>query len=198
MAAQVTMLTLKVGTLMSKEVPHLVEKSQNGIPDNIVRKNSIAAMKETRNRVFGPSEVISANRAVHLRYRLLTAFTFVEVIAALAIVSISLLALIKLHVVSISMADTAEITSQAVFLADEKIAETLALGYPKEGTYSGTVEKNALLMHWQTEVTELQLPQLDEVDITGLRRVFVDVSWEQGISRKHLQMSTYVADRKLP
>ena len=126
------------------------------------------------------------------------AFTFVEVLVALVIVSISLLALLRLHIISISMTDTAEITSQAVFLANEKIAETLAPGYPEEGTNSGTVEKNALCLHWRTEVTDLQPPQLGGLHIAGLRRIFVDVSWKQGIRRKHLQMSTYVADRNLP
>ena len=126
------------------------------------------------------------------------AFTFVEVIVALAIVSISLLALLRLHIISITMVDKAQTTSQAVFLADEKIAETLAAGYPEEGTNSGTVEKNGLTLNWRTEVTNLQLPQLDEVEITGLRKVLVDVNWRQGVGRRQLQMSTYVADRKLP
>jgi type II secretion system protein I len=125
------------------------------------------------------------------------AFTFIEVIVALTIVSISLLALLRLHIISISMVEKAQITSQAIFLANAKIAETLAAGYPNEGANSGTVERNGLTLNWQTEVTDLQLPQLQEADITGLRRVLVDVGWKQGIGRKHLQMSTYVADRKL-
>ena len=89
-------------------------------------------------------------------------------------------------------------TSQAVLLAEEKIAETMALGYPKEGTTSGTVEKNAHSLHWQTEVTGLQSPQLVEADITGLRKICVEVGWKQGSGSKSLQMSTYVADRRLP
>jgi len=178
------MLTLKVGISMSK--------------DNMNRKNSRAAIKGALQKAFASLEAIPASWRVHLRHGLLRAFTFVEVVTALAIVSISLLALIRLHIISISMADAAEITSQAIFLADEKIAETLALGYPEEGTNSGTVEKNALCLNWQTEVTDLRLPQLDGADITGLRKISVDVSWKQGVSRKHLQMSTYVADRKLP
>ena len=128
----------------------------------------------------------------------LTGFTFIEVIVALAVVSISLLGLIRLHLISIRMADAAEITSQGVLLAEEKIAETLALGYPDKGTKSGTVKKNALCLHWRTEVTELQSPRLAEADITGLRRVCVDVGWEQGGGYKNLQLSTYVADRRLP
>ena len=126
------------------------------------------------------------------------AFTFVEVVVALAIVSISLLALLRLHLISISMVDKAQITSQAVLLANEKIAETVAAGYPKEGTNSGTMEQNGLTLNWQTEVTDLRLPQLDEVHITGLRKILVDITWKQGVGRKQLQTSTYVADRKLP
>jgi prepilin-type N-terminal cleavage/methylation domain-containing protein len=138
------------------------------------------------------------NRRVETKATRKGAFTFIEVLVALVIVSISLLALLRLHIISISMTDTAEITSQAVFLANEKIAETLAPGYPEEGTNSGTVEKNSLCLHWRTEVTDLEPPQFGGLDIAGLRRIFVDVSWKQGIRRKHLQMSTYVADRKLP
>jgi len=188
------MLTLKAGILSSK--------------NNISSRNECTAMASSRRytlyakrymlfTAFTPLEVIPESWAMHLRRRLLTGFTFVEVIVALAIVSISLLALLRLHMISISMADTAQITSQAVFLADEKIAETLALGYPEVGTDSGTVEKSVLYLHWQTEVTHPQSPQLDEANITGLRKILVDVSWKQGVGRKHLQMSTYVADRKL-
>jgi hypothetical protein len=55
-----------------------------------------------------------------------------------------------------------------------------------------------LCLHWRTEVTDIEPSQLGETDTAGLRKIYVDVSWEQGIRWKHLQMSTYVADRKLP
>jgi prepilin-type N-terminal cleavage/methylation domain-containing protein len=139
----------------------------------------------------------SGDRRTAMEQTQTRAFTFVEVIVALAIISISLLALLRLHIISIGMADTAEITSQAVFLANEKIAETLASGYPKEGTNSGTVEKNALCLDWKTEVTDLRLSQLDKARIGGLRKISVVVNWKQGLGNKHLQMSTYVADREL-
>ncbi len=125
------------------------------------------------------------------------AFTFIEVLAALAIVSISVLALLKLHLISIKMTETTDITSQAVFLANEKIEELLALGYPKQGTNYGSLERNGLKWNWQTEVTDLKLSGLNETQIVGLRNITVDVSWKQGAGRKNLQVSTYVADRKL-
>ena len=126
------------------------------------------------------------------------AFTFIEVVVALAIVSISLLTLLRLHIISITMVDKAQITTQAVLLANEKIAETVAAGYPKECTDSGTTQTNGLTLNWQTEVKDLRLGQLEKVNITGLRKILVDITWKQGRSRKQLQMSTYVADRKLP
>jgi prepilin-type N-terminal cleavage/methylation domain-containing protein len=127
-----------------------------------------------------------------------TAFTLVEVIIALVVVSISLLGLIRLHLISISMAEVAEVTSQAVLLAEEKIAETLALGYPEEGIKSGEIEKNTQILHWRTEVADLQSPELIATEITGLRRIFVEIGWERGSGSKNLQMSTYVADRRIP
>ena len=130
--------------------------------------------------------------------RNLKAFTFVEVIIALVVVSISLLGLIRLHLISINMAGAAEMTSQAVLLAEEKIADTLALGYPKEGITSGQIEKNNQILHWRTEVEGLQSSQLTNAEINGLRSINVEVSFKQGADSKSLQMSTYVANRRLP
>ncbi len=134
---------------------------------------------------------------IFFREASIRAFTFVEVIIALTIVSISLLGLIRLHIININMTESAEITSQAVLLAQEKIAETFAAGYPNQGSNRGTVQKNALCFDWQTEVTDLHLPQLNQADICGLRKVSVDVNRKQGVRQKHLQMSTYITDRKL-
>ncbi|MBN2269121.1 MAG: prepilin-type N-terminal cleavage/methylation domain-containing protein [Sedimentisphaerales bacterium] len=125
------------------------------------------------------------------------AFTFVEVLAALAIVSISLLGLLRLHLISIKMADSAQATSRAVLLARGKIAETLALGYPEIGVEAGVVEDDTLELRWRTEVSDFQLPELVEAGLTGLREISVDVAWNQGVGRKHLQMSTCVADGRL-
>lgn len=177
------MLILKAGTLIC-----------NG--NNVKYKR--AQMKAGKRRAFIPLEVNPAGRAACPRCGFLKGFTFIEVIVALAVVSISLVGLIKLHLISIGMAEAAEVTYQAVLLAEEKIAETLALGYPEEGTQSGTVEKNALSLHWRTEVTNLQSRHLAEAEITGLRRINVDVGWKQGAGYKNLKMSTYVADRRLP
>jgi general secretion pathway protein I len=126
------------------------------------------------------------------------AFTLVEVVAALAVASIALLSLLRLHLVSISMADRVEAKTQAIHLAQEKMAETLAQGYPEAGTITGTTEKNNLHFDWRTQVADLRLPSVSQGRLTGLRTIRVDVTWSRGSGQSHLQMATYVADRRIP
>jgi len=125
------------------------------------------------------------------------AFTLLEAVMALAIVSIALLGLLRLNLISISMVDRAQTTSQAVLLAQQKIEETLCLGYSKLGTQSGIVQRDGLTMRWQSQVTDLPPSLFDQLNITGLRKVLVDVSWKNGSSQRQVQLSTYVADRNL-
>ena len=143
----------------------------------------------------------SRNNTAGIRVALASGFTFIEVLIALVVVSIALLALLRFCLFSIKLADKARITSQAIFLAEEKINQMLATGYPKKGTNSGTEDNNGVLFDWQIEVTDAQLPGLDKPYVRGLRKISVDVSWKPqprkmaaGQSGNHLQMSTYVAD----
>jgi len=130
-----------------------------------------------------------------MKKKAVTAFTFVEVMLALAVISISLLSLLKLHLTAANIARRAEMTAQAVLLAQEKMAETLAVAYPKIGQGSGTVERNSMELTWRTEVANLQSAPLENVETEGLRQVSVEVTWQQAGGLKRLRMSTYVARR---
>jgi hypothetical protein len=165
--------------------------------DNMYRADAVAPKQDSQTRTLSTLETIATSPAVCFRRGFLTAFSFVEVLIALAVVSIFLLALLKLHLISVKMTDVAEVTSKAVLLANEKIAENLAAGFPKQGTDSGSIEYSALKLNWRTEVTDLHLPPLDRAGIKGLRKVLVDVSWPYGVRLKHVQMLTYVADREI-
>ena len=125
------------------------------------------------------------------------AFTFVEVIVALAIASISLIGLIRLHIISVNMNNTAETMTQAAFLAQEKIAGIAAAGYPERSTDSGTIQRNNITFQWQTQIADASQTLLENAGIDKLREVSVDVGWKQGLGTRHLQMSTLLADRKL-
>ena len=67
-------------------------------------------------------------------------FTFLEVLAALAIVAIALVALLHLHLISIRTTERNDIHTRAGFLAQQKIAELTAKEYPLIGTESGTFD----------------------------------------------------------
>jgi len=188
MAAQETMPTLKVGIWIYNCNMSRKAQEQNG-EHRILNIEFPAQNFDIRRSTFDIQD--------SLRSYWSNAFTFIEVLIALAVVSIALLALLRFCLLSIKLADKAHITSQAVFLAEEKISQTLAVGYPKKGTDSGTVQNNGVLFNWQVEVAEAYLPGLDKPHIEGLRKISVDVSWKQTIGRNHLQMSTYVADKSI-
>ncbi len=124
-------------------------------------------------------------------------FTIIEVIMALAIVSIALVSLMRLHLVSLRMAYTGRVTSQALMLAREKIAEQLATGFGQPTTDSGTEYKNNLDFHWRTEVTDAELPTINGIVLNDLRRISVEVSFKDGSRQKEVKLSTLVANRKL-
>jgi len=119
------------------------------------------------------------------------AFTFIETAVALAIVSICLLTLLALHTTSINLADAAHQNTEAALLAEQKLAEILALGYPQPGTDSGAEQTG---FKWRTEIADVEPPVL-QTDIAGLRKITVDVAWERGNAIKNLRISSYIADR---
>jgi len=122
-------------------------------------------------------------------------FTFVEVLAALAVASIALLGLLRLHLISIRMAESAETTARAVLIAQQKIDETLASGFPEPAVSTGRLRDRRVCFRWRTEVSEPRLNGTIEPGFAGLRKVSVDVAWKQGLRRRHLQLSTLVARR---
>ena len=126
-------------------------------------------------------------------------FTLIEVVAALAIVSIALLGLLKLHLLSINAADKAQVTTQAVFLAQEKMAEVLSAGYPPIGFRSGTVETEDSRFAWRTEVVDA--PALQARRSPGgsarMRKLSVEVTWERGPGEKCVRLTTYVAENSI-
>jgi len=126
-----------------------------------------------------------------------TAFTLIEVIAALAIVSIALLGLLHLHLVSIRMSDTAQTMAMAVLLAQEKIAETVCSGPVPVGTKSGTAEANGSRLTWRTEVTSVDSLGPYGLGRSGLQQLRVDIVWREGSGARSVQMTTYVADNRL-
>lgn len=126
-----------------------------------------------------------------------SAFTFIEVLVALAIAAIGLLGLLRLHLISLASADAAQAMTQAVFIAQEKMAETSADGYPRPGAKTGTAERNGQRFAWRIEVTEARAQDVRHLALKGLRQVEAFVTWQHRGGQKSVQMTTYVADDRI-
>ncbi len=126
------------------------------------------------------------------------AFTLVEVVAALAIVSIALLGLLQFHLTSVKIVDTARTTALAVLVVQEKAAEAAGGGWPPVGTKSGTAEMDGSQFNWRTEVTNLDSFASSGLGRSALRQLSVDVTWRDGAGPRTVQMTTYLADHRIP
>ena len=126
------------------------------------------------------------------------AFTLVEVVAALAIVSIALLGLLQLHLTSVKIVDTAKTTALAVLVAQEKAAEATGGGWPPVGAKSGTAEMDGSQFNWRTEVSNLDSFASCGLGYSTLRQLSVNVTWRDGAGPKTVQMTTYLADHRIP
>jgi type II secretion system protein I len=135
-------------------------------------------------------------------------FTLLESVIALAVASIALTALLQLQLVGMSTADKARGLTQAVLMAQGKMAEALSGGYPPIAATSGTMEADGDQFFWQMEVTDARLPQTVTADGTtrsylpssgrqGLRKLSVQVTWRKGPGDKHVSLTTYLAENGL-
>jgi type II secretion system protein I len=133
-----------------------------------------------------------------MRRQKLQAFTLIETVTALAIVSIALLGLLQLHLISMRTADKAQAKTRAVFLAQEKMAELLSGGFPATGTKSGTVENDGLRLTWRTEVanTSTSRGQLD-LRLNHVRKLSVEVGCGDDPDQRQVRLTTYAAERKI-
>ncbi|MBN1764030.1 MAG: type II secretion system protein [Sedimentisphaerales bacterium] len=119
------------------------------------------------------------------------AFTFIEVLAALAIVAMALVALIRLQLVSIDITDKTDLANHAALLADEKISQFLTHNILEPGTTRGSTNYKEHDFHWQTEVSSVIPSEMDPDDMDRLHRLRVDVNWQQGRHKKYFNLTTY-------
>ena len=123
-------------------------------------------------------------------------FTLIEVLVALAVVAIAVSALLRLQLISIKMTDNTVVSTHALFLAQQKMDETIAQSSLGAGTATGSITLNNRELNWRRTVTDLCLPELDRKDFALLRRVEIDVNWTRGSADKRLNLTTYVTDIK--
>ena len=122
------------------------------------------------------------------------AFTLVEVLLALSIIAVGLVALLHLLASSILTLDSANCLSQATLIADAKVVEATAADGMRARTETGAAASQGgeTVFEWRVTTSEADIEQLEEIDLSGLHRVDVTVSWNEGQRQKQLRLSRYI------
>jgi general secretion pathway protein I len=116
-----------------------------------------------------------------------TGFTLLEVMIALAILSIVAVAFLRAQAGSIRLVDEASQISLATLLAKEKMAELESIGFSEAKKNSGTGGKEFSMLRWE------QVVSLTEV--LNLRKAQVRVFWTEGTQERSLELTAYFARR---
>jgi type II secretion system protein I len=135
-------------------------------------------------------------------------FTLVESVVALAVAAIALVALLRLQVVAMRTADKAQGLTQAVLLAQQKMAEALSSNSLSLGTESGLVAAHGDRFTWQREVADAHPAPPVPADPawttnqpllhpTRLRQLTVEVRWQNGPGDKCVRLTTYAAENRI-
>ncbi|OGP97889.1 MAG: hypothetical protein A2Z51_03255 [Deltaproteobacteria bacterium RBG_19FT_COMBO_52_11] len=114
-----------------------------------------------------------------------TGFTLLEVMIALAILSLVAVAFLRTQASSIHLVDEACQISRATLLAREKMAELESAGFSEPGEKTGTAGETFPLLRWEQIVSS--------TEILNLRKAVVRVLWREGTRERSLELITYLA-----
>jgi len=128
-------------------------------------------------------------------------FTFLEIMVAVAILSIALVAALRTQSQSILIANESITNTNLLLLAKEKMAEIELDGFPEIGESEGTFEKHPEF-HWKVEVKEANIniePDNKESDKTDrvykLRQVILTISWKEGSRERNYIIQTMISNK---
>lgn len=114
-------------------------------------------------------------------------FTLLEVMIALAILSLVAVAFLRSQAGGVRLIDEASYISLATLLAQEKMAELESKGFPEPGKSSGEGEEGFPDFKWEKIVSA--------TDIGNVQKVQIRVLWNEGNNERTLELVTYMAKR---
>lgn len=114
-------------------------------------------------------------------------FTLLEVMVALAIIGIALVAILRSLAMSVSVSNEAKSLSIGTLLAKGKMAEIESRGFPDIEEADGDFGEEYPGYRWERNVSE--------IGIEDLRKVVVRVLWGEGENAKRVELVTLLAKR---
>lgn len=133
----------------------------------------------------------SRRRAKQTRRQHAAGFTLLEVVAAMAIIALLLVPLLRLHLLSMDATIRAQDLTTAVLLTQGRLA---AMGaFPEPGEEEGTYEEPELAKYkWQTTVTEHKFDASGDANV-AVRHIEVTVAWADGHNERHYTLESYAS-----
>ena len=119
-------------------------------------------------------------------------FTLIEIVVALAILSLALPALLRSFTEAAKGQALAENRTTALYLLKFRLAAIEAEGYPDIGEEDGEFGEDSRF-RWQSDVQDVESEEIE-----GLRLVTVTVTWQERGEERLISTSTYFADRQMP
>ncbi len=116
-----------------------------------------------------------------------TGFTLLEVMVALALMGIALVAILRSLAMSVDVSNESKNISIATLLAKGKMAELESLGFPDVGEASGDFGEESPGFRWERRVSE--------TGVEDLRKVVVRVLWQGDGNDKKVELVTLISKR---
>lgn len=119
-------------------------------------------------------------------------FTLIEIVVALAILSLALPVLLRSFTEASKGQALAENRTTALYLLKFRLAAIEAEGYPDIGEEDGEFGEDSRF-RWHSDVQDVESEEIE-----GLRLVTVTVTWQERGQERAISTSTYLADRQMP
>lgn len=114
-----------------------------------------------------------------------------EVMIALGILAVGLVVLLEAHVLSLKMTGNSRLKTNAILLAEKKIAELESRKERTRGERSGSFGALYPEFSWRELVSPVVV---GDRTLTGLSRAQVIVSWKEGSEEESVGLVTYVLE----
>jgi general secretion pathway protein I len=101
-------------------------------------------------------------------------FTLIEVLIAMALLAIGLVAVFQSQSQSISMSTDSRFMTTAALLAQSKMVEVEAAAALANRSEDGDFGSDYSQYTWHLEVGDTQLPQFKKIDVTVTNKLFVN------------------------
>ncbi|MFV1951948.1 MAG: prepilin-type N-terminal cleavage/methylation domain-containing protein [Nitrospinota bacterium] len=117
-------------------------------------------------------------------------FTLLEVMIAVAIISITAVTIIHTRNRSLDMLSESIAITTATLLAKQKMVEVEIKGFPETGEDEGDFEEEEYKwLHWRRIVSPMNFSE-------HIRKIEVIVSWKNG-EKRYVNLITYIAEKKI-